>query len=320
MKYIEKFGMHLSRIGLGTGRFGTLVDENASFEMLDVFLSYGGNVIDTARNYYEWVENGRGISEQTIGKWMASRSNRPKVYIATKGGVRNEGRCFFINLSRENLLNDLASSQEALQSKKIDIYLLHRDEPNRPVEEIMDSMQVISETAEVNALGVCNWSAQRIIAANKYAQSMGYKPISMIQTWWSIAAYTDAMWNDPTTTHMDEETYAYIKENDLIGMAFTSQAKGFFQKAATVGIDALDDFLKKRIATTANLKRLECILEYCKDKNCSPTAVVNGYITSNPVDGIALVSCSRSKQLLDILDNCDVNIDKDFIMNIERIL
>ena len=47
--------MNLSKIGLGTGRFGTVVSEETSFEMLDLFYENGGNVIDTARNYYEWV-------------------------------------------------------------------------------------------------------------------------------------------------------------------------------------------------------------------------------------------------------------------------
>lgn len=319
MKYLEKYGMRMSKIGLGTGRFGTLVDERTSFEMLDLFLDGGGNVIDTARNYYEWVENGRGASEKTIGKWMDSRGTRDEVYISTKGGVRNEGKKFFINLSRENLCCELKCSQDALMSEKIDIYLLHRDEPERPVEEIMDTLQHIAEIGKVKAIGVCNWSTKRISAANAYANKQGYKLLTMIQTWWSIAAYTDAMWNDPTTTHMDQETYDYIKNNDLVGMAFTSQTKGFFQKAAAVGIDKIDTFLKQRIATESNLKILDSIIQYCREHDNLPTAVVNGYITSNDIEAIALVSCSTKEQLMDILDNCDVEIDKSFIRHIDSL-
>lgn len=319
MKYLDRYGMRISKIGLGTGRFGTLVDERTSFEMLDLFVAGGGNVIDTARNYYEWVENGRGASEKTIGKWMDSRGTRDKVYISTKGGVRNEGRKFFINLSRDNLCYEFKSSQDALRREKIDIYLLHRDEPERSVEEIMDTLQLIAAIGDVKAIGVCNWSAQRISTANAYAKKQGYKLLTMIQTWWSIAAYTDAMWNDPTTTHMDQKTYDYIKKNDLVGMAFTSQAKGFFQKAAAVGLDKLDGFLKQRIATENNLKILEGIIQYCREYHCSPTAVVNGYITSNDVDGIALVSCSTMEQLTDILDNCDIEVEKSFMQHIDSL-
>ena len=156
MKYTNKFGMNLSKIGLGTGRFGTVVSEETSFEMLDLFYENGGNVIDTARNYYEWVENGRGKSEQTIGKWMAKRGVRDKVYISTKCGVRNEGKTFYMNLSKENLLEECKQSLEALQTDYIDIYLLHRDEPDRLVEEIMETLQVVQEVGKVKTIGVCN--------------------------------------------------------------------------------------------------------------------------------------------------------------------
>ena len=317
MKYTNKFGMNLSKIGLGTGRFGTVVSEETSFEMLDLFYENGGNVIDTARNYYEWVENGRGKSEQTIGKWMAKRGVRDKVYISTKCGVRNEGKTFYMNLSKENLLEECKQSLEALQTDYIDIYLLHRDEPDRLVEEIMETLQVVQEVGKVKTIGVCNWSADRVKKANIYALEHGLAPFKIVQTWWSIAAYTPNMWNDPTTTWMDMEMYNYLKENNLLGMAYTSQAKGFFQKAIRDGYENVDDFLKHRVATEENLQRLERIREYCEQKKVSPTAVVNGYITDNDVEGLALVSCSKLEQLRDILEHGDVSVDREWIRQFE---
>lgn len=313
MKYTDKFGMRLSRIGLGTGRFGTVVDKGKSFEMLDTFFEHGGNVIDTARNYYEWVEDGRGKSEQTIGAWMEERGVREKVIISTKGGVRNEGKTFYINLSGENLMEECERSLEALRTDYIDIYLLHRDEPDREVGEIMESLQAVRERGNAKVIGVCNWSAGRVKEANAYAGQHELTPLNIVQTWWSIAAYTPNMWNDPTTTWMDGEMYGYLKEKDLLAMAYTSQAKGFFQKAIRDGYENMDDFLKHRVATEENLRRLEKIREYCGQKGVSPTSVVNGYITDNDLDGIALVSCSKLEQLEDILDHCDVSVDVEWI-------
>jgi aryl-alcohol dehydrogenase-like predicted oxidoreductase len=313
MRYKEKYGMKLSAIGLGTGRFGTVVSRELSYEMLDTFYQRGGNVIDTARNYYEWVENGRGKSEETIGAWMADRKLREQVYISTKGGVRNEGKQFFMDLSERKLLEECRQSLDALQTDYIDIYLLHRDEPQRPVEEIVDSLQAVRECAKVKALGVCNWSADRVKHANAYAQRNHLTPIQIVQTWWSIAAYTPDMWNDPTTTWMDEEMYDYLFRENMLGMAFTSQAKGFFQKAIKGGYENVDEFLKHRIATEENLRRLEIIKKYCETYAVSPTAVVTGYITENAVDGIALVSCSKLEQLTDIMDNVDVEVDRKWL-------
>lgn len=305
--------MNLSKIGLGTGRFGTVVSKEMSFKMLDMFYEHGGNVIDTARNYYEWVENGRGKSEQTIGAWITERGIRDKIHVSTKGGVRNEGKTFYINLSKENLLEECRQSLEALQTEYLDIYLLHRDEPERPAEEIIESLQAVQEQGKVKALGVCNWSAKRVKEANDYAGKNGLVPICIVQTWWSIAAYTPNMWNDPTTTWMDGEMYGYLKDNNLLGMAYTSQAKGFFQKAIRDGYENINDFLKHRVVTDENLRRLELIQNYCIQNSVSPTAVVNGYITDNDVDGIALVSCSRLDQMKDILVHCDVTVEAEWI-------
>lgn len=320
MKYIEnpKINIPISKIGIGTGRFGTKVPKEVAFEMLDLFYEKGGNVVDTARNYYEWVPNGRGASERCIGEWLETKE-RTKICISTKGGVRNEGKTFFYNLSKHNLENEIKESLDSLRTEYIDIYLLHRDEPDRPVEEIVETMQRVQEIGNVSQIGVANWEISRVKKANEYANKNGLIPFSIIQTWWSLAEYTDAMWNDSTTTHMDEETYQYMLKHKLVGMAYTSQCKGFFQKAIMNGIEGIDPFLYQRIVTPTNMKKLEYIREYCNVKEISPTAFVNGYITSNELEGIALVSVSNINQLQDILDWCDYELPQEAIKDVDHV-
>lgn len=310
----------MSQIGLGTGRFGTRVEKGLAFEMLDYFYQNGGNVIDTARNYYEWMENGRGMSECCIGEWMAKRRNRDEICLCTKGGVRNEGKLFISNLSKNSLLNEVKESLGALQTDYIDLYLLHRDEPERPVEEIVETIQTIKDAGKVSVLGVANWTIERIKAANEYAVAHGMESFQVIQTWWSLAEYTETMWNDPTTTHMDKKTYEYMLQHQILGMAYTSQCKGFFQKAFYKGLNHIDPFLKQRIATPTNIKKFEYIKKYCEKNSISPTAIVNGYITSNPLKGIALVSVSNMQQLMDIMDVSDYFLEDKVILDIDAII
>lgn len=321
MKYIKDdcINKKISQIALGTGRFGTKVPEDLSFEMLDLFLEYGGTVIDTARNYYEWVENGRGKSEECIGKWIESRKAREKICLVTKGGVRNSGKVWNFNLSRNNLINELKESLEALRTDYVDIYLLHKDETDRAVEEIVESMQYLLELGNIGRIGVSNWSANRMKAANEYAESQGLVPFKVIQTWWSVAEYTKEMWNDENTTHMDEDTYRYMIDNDLIGMAYTSQCKGYFQKVEKCGRDSIDAFLKKRIETPTNLRILDYLSKLSKENNVSMTDLVNAYITSDKARGIALVSVSLIEQLLDILQHCDYDMPYEAIEHINAL-
>lgn len=321
MKYIndECIKKRVSKIGIGTGKFGTKISDELAFEMLDLFVEYGGTVVDTARNYYEWIENGRGKSEECLGKWIESRKAREQVCIATKGGVKNKGKIWEINLSRDNLVQELKESLEALRTDYTDIYLLHRDEKERPVEEIVETMQYIAEIGNIGALGVANWNIARIKDANQYAERHGLKPFKVLQTWWSIAEYKEEMWDDKNTTHMDRETHQYMLENNLIGMAYTSQCKGYFQKAAQLGNNRVNDFLKKRIETNNNLYILDYLVRYSEENSIDMTSLVNAYITSNSVEGIALISCSTLEQLLDVVTHCDYRMSDEVINDIRNI-
>jgi len=75
-----------SEIVLGTGPFGSTIDRDESFAMLDAFAAAGGTAIDTAHVYAAWLPDGDGASERTIGAWMASRGMRRRMLVATKGG------------------------------------------------------------------------------------------------------------------------------------------------------------------------------------------------------------------------------------------
>lgn len=315
-KYITK---KVSKIGIGAGKFGTRISDELAFKMLDMFIEYGGTVIDTARNYYEWVENGRGKSEECIGKWIESRKAREKVCITTKCGVRNEGKIWDINLSRDNLVQELKESLYALRTDYIDIYLLHRDERERPIEEIVETMQYLTEIGNISAIGVANWNVDRVKEANQYAERHGLIPFKVLQTWWSVAEYKKEMWDDETTTHMDRETHQYMLAHNLIGMAYTSQCKGYFQKMALGEADKIDPFLKMRIETERNIQKAAYIKNYCKRNSIHPTAFVNGYITSNELTGIALVSCSTEEQLQNVMDNCNYVLPENIIDDINKI-
>lgn len=324
MKYaeIEMNGTQkkLAKICLGTARFGARLEEEIAFEMMDKYMEYGGNFIDTARNYDEWKEDGRGSSERCIGKWMNQRNNRNEIIVCTKGGVkRNDTGARVYDLSKKYLKEEIKESLEALETDYIDIYLLHKDEKERPVEEIMDTMQELVEEAKISKIGVANWSIDRIITANDYAKKNNLKQIEIVQTWWSLAEYTKEMWNDEATTWMTKDLYEYMKDNDMLGMAYTPQCKGFFQKAINQGIEFVDDFLRKRIVTKRNLEKLDYIKQFCEKSNISPTAFVNGYITCNPLNGISIVSCSKLAQLQDILDWCNYEMDIKVINEIDDI-
>lgn len=314
----ELIGKKISRIGMGTARMGSRYDEMLSFELLNMYEDNGGNFLDTARNYYEWMEEGRGKSEETIGKWMLEKGNRDKLCILTKGGTYGIGSKK-IDLSEQALTRDIHESLRALQTEYIDIYALHRDEPKREVGEIMYTLQKIIEIGKIRRICADCWDIDRIMQANQYAYRHGLTAFSAIETWWSLAEYTDEMWNDPATTNMTEKTLEYIEKKDMLAIGVTIQCRGFFQKAIKYGIENISNELKERIATKRNIKKMEFIKEYCDKNNISVSAFVNSYICSGRYRSVGLISCSNTEQLEEIMLGSDFEMPEEIRKLIDTI-
>lgn len=77
--------LKVSPICLGTVNYGSSMGEKACFAQLDLFLSLGGNFIDTAHVYGDWIPGLKSPSEQIIGRWFEKSKRRHDVVLATKG-------------------------------------------------------------------------------------------------------------------------------------------------------------------------------------------------------------------------------------------
>src|SRR5690606_28600410 len=115
-----------SQLCLGTNQFGTALDDNSAGAILDAFAALGGNFIDTARSYGDWMPDApRGASEQCLGRLLQQR-DRAMWVVATKGCEFDyRAGDFALRVTPEHLREDLGNSLEALQTDYIDLYWLH---------------------------------------------------------------------------------------------------------------------------------------------------------------------------------------------------
>ena len=124
-------GPQVSAICLGTAYFGTRIDRNTAFEMMDTYYEQGGRFIDTANNYAGWMPEGLGgDSERTIGAWMQSRGVRQEIFIASKVGFnyRNVPQ----GTSPERIREECEKSLRNLGVDRIDLYYTHLDDRSTP--------------------------------------------------------------------------------------------------------------------------------------------------------------------------------------------
>lgn len=153
----QAFGdSQVSVIGLGSGNFGGKTAESQAREFMDAYTAMGGNLIDTARVYGDFVTPRSGESEKVIGRWLTDRRCRKDIFLSTKGGHPPLHDMHRSRLSREEIRRDMAESLHDLQTDYVDIFWLHRDDESRPVGGIMETLQSLIEDGSARMIGVSN--------------------------------------------------------------------------------------------------------------------------------------------------------------------
>lgn len=307
MKYsfINKTDINAGKIVLGTDAFGSTMSEKDSFDMMDAFLFYGGNVLDTASAYADWRSPVKSISEKTIGKWISERGCRDKVIIATKGG-HPDCKCMdVLRLMHDDIVDDFNNSLRNLRTDRIDIYWLHRDDESLSVDYIMDTLHDIYLTGGVRCFGVSNWKYERIVAANRYNAKKGYAPIVASQIQYSVASANKCALM-PGIIAMDDSEYKKYCADDLAMFAFSSQARGFFSLVNTLGADNISESLKAEYINERNIAVSEKIKTLASEHEVDVSVIVtSSLICDKNLNTFAQIGTNKLSRLEDTMKTCD---------------
>ncbi|MEU8545072.1 aldo/keto reductase [Streptomyces sp. NPDC048717] len=160
--------LHVFPLSLGGNVFGWTADEEGSFAVLDAYAAAGGNFVDTADVYSQWVEGHEGgESETVIGHWLASRGNRSDILVATKAGSHAD----YKGLRPETIKAAAEQSLRRLGTDYIDLYYTHFDDESVPVEDIVTALDALVKEGKVRAVAASNISAERLRASLDFAEA-----------------------------------------------------------------------------------------------------------------------------------------------------
>jgi aryl-alcohol dehydrogenase-like predicted oxidoreductase len=293
MRYKTIDGKQFSHLVLGTNNYGTVLSEKESFEILDLFYSHGGRVIDTARLYTD------GESEKIVGKWLKSNNLYDEVIIIVKGVYSDAGDPS--RITSKDLKEDIALSQDALQLNSFDFYLYHRDDLTRTSKELISLADDYLADGTIKNLGVSNWSAARI----EEVASL----VKMSEIQWSLAQTTPKLLNDESLVVMNEEEFKWYEQSQLPVLAYGSQAKGFFSK----NIASLSEKSKSRFYHEHNITKRAKVEQLAIKKKCSIAAIALAYLLDNTLNAFPIIGATKKEQLIDSLSVVDVELTKEEI-------
>ena len=140
MLQIPKTELTISRLGLGTVHAGVAWSEPDSYRMMDAYLDLGGNLIDTARVYSDWVPSEVGRSERVVGDWLQQSKKRNQIVLMTKGGHPKHSDIYNSRMTAQDMRYDVELSLKTLRVDDIDIYFYHRDDTSLSVEETIETI------------------------------------------------------------------------------------------------------------------------------------------------------------------------------------
>jgi aryl-alcohol dehydrogenase-like predicted oxidoreductase len=154
--------LEVSAIGLGCNNFGGRIDAAATAKVIDAAIEAGINFFDTADVY------GGTKSEEFIGQALGKR--RDEIVLATKFGIKlNDQRPG--GARPEYIRQAVEDSLSRLKTDRIDLYQLHRPDPEVPIKETLAALDALVQAGKVREIGCSNFSADQLREAERAAES-----------------------------------------------------------------------------------------------------------------------------------------------------
>ena len=308
MRYgsIPGVGDRVSRLVLGSMVFSIKPDafENTC-RLLDRFTEAGGTTVDTARIYAQ------GTSETAFGKWLDRSGKRDDVVVLGKGAHHNS-ETLERRVTPAAIHEDIETSLREMRLDAIDIYILHKDDPEAEVGPIVETLNEEAAAGRIKAFGGSSWSTQRLDEANAYAAEHGLRPFTVSSPNLALAVPNEPMWVGCISIAGDDPAQAWYQATGMPVFAWSAQARGFFSgrfnpeliEGATT--DAQN--VIRTYYSADNWERYRRADELAELKGCTLRQVALAWVLHSSLDVYALIGPATLSELDDCLGALDVEL------------
>jgi aryl-alcohol dehydrogenase-like predicted oxidoreductase len=277
-----------------------------SYALLDAIFALGCNTFDTAHVY------GGGDNERTVGRWVNERGLRDRVVILGKGAHHNQDRK---RVTPFDITADIHDSLARFKFDAIDLYLLHRDDPQVPVGPIVEVLNEHCAAGRIKAFGGSNWAHTRIDEANEYAQAHGLLPFVASSPNYSLAEQVKEPWADCVTISgpQNVEARAWYAARNIPLFTWSSLAGGFFSgRFRRDNLNSFETYLDKLAVECygfpQNFDRLDRVQALAAEKGRSIPQIALAYVMSQPLNIYALVGCRTREEFVANVEALDTHL------------
>jgi aryl-alcohol dehydrogenase-like predicted oxidoreductase len=314
-RHLGTRGLEVSRIGLGTIPFGTLLDDAACDRVVSAFAEAGGNLVDTA-NLYGGGRRGAnlghaGEAERAVGRALKGRRHR--FVVATKGYwlMEDDVTPGSVGLGRAYLTREIDASLDRLGTDHIDLYQCHAWDFDTPLEETLETLDNAVQAGKIRHFGVSNWDSWQVILAAWQADRRSLvAPISN-QVWYNLLDRTIEHSVVPACRAMGMGLIAWgIGANGLLSGRYTSRDRPPASGRFSLMRDA-ESVSWRRLATERSWAVIGAVRQVAAQQSLSMMRVAAAWALQRGDVDVALIGGSSAQQYLDQLTDLDRRLPAD---------
>ena len=279
-------GLTVSTVGIGCNNFGRRLDQDGTNAVVRHALDSGITLFDTADIY------GQGASEEMLG--LALGSERENVVVATKFGMDMQGANgpdWDVRGSRRYIRKAVEASLRRLGTDWIDLYQLHRPDPQTPIEETLAALDELVREGKVRYLGSSNFTGWQVVDADWTARAAGTTPFVSAQNEYSLLE-----------RDVEDELVPACEHVGVGLLPFFPLASGLLTGKYRRGEPAPEGTRLAGMADRlegADWDTIEALEGYAAERGLRPIDVAIGGLAAQPAVASVIAGATRPEQVLD---------------------
>ena len=302
-------GVKVSEVCLGTMMFGNETDERTSLDMIERAIDAGINFLDTANMY------NLGESERVVGKALKGR--REEIVLATKVTIAMGEGPNMSGSSRKHIIEGCEASLRRLGTDYIDLYYLHKPDPETPIEESLSAMDHLVRQGKVLYGGVSNYPAWRVADALGAQALAGWDSLVAVQPLYNIA-----------NRDIEVELLPACEELGLGVVGYSPIARGVLTGKYAAGEEPPEDSRagrgNERIMQTefrsSNFELAQEVVALAEEIGCTASQLAVAWVMANELVTCPIIGPRTPDQLEDNIGALDVEITAEIEARIDELV
>ncbi len=315
MKYtfLGRTGVTVSRLCLGCMSYGSpawrpwVLDEAASRPFFKRAVEAGINFFDTADMY------SLGASEEVTGRALREFARLEECIVATKvfnplSDGPNRG-----GLSRKHVVQGCEASLRRLGMDTIDLYQVHRFDPNTPVEEMLSALDLLVRQGKVRYVGASSTAAWRFAQALSASERHGWARFVSMQNHYNLLYREEEREMMPLC---EAEGVAVIPWSPLARGLLAGTRQSPADTTSTRRAES-DDFARKLYDQPGDQEVIDAVRGVAEARGVSPARVALAWMLSKPVVTAPIIGATKMAHLDDALAALDFTLSAEEVRQLE---